>query len=169
MLRQDAQRSEHSRRILRAVGGVEHAWHIFGARAAAHRRHLKNQLAFLRNRHGDRKTTGGWNNHAPAVLERRVMDGGVGIAVLTHDCDLGMTARRGLGELHRDVGHVTHVRQNPDFGLACFALDDRLELPVDGELHVALFVRQRRVGRHVLVAAVACGGEALQVARDELQ
>ena len=84
------------------------------------------------------------------------------------DGDLGMIARRRFGELDGHVDDVADIGEHPDLGLAGLALDDRLELSVHGKLHVALIVWKRRVRRHVLALA-GKSGEALQIARDELE
>ena len=76
---------------------------------------------------------------------------------------------RGFRELDVHVRNVAHVREHPDLGLAGLALDHRLELAVDRELHVPLVVGQRRIRRHIAVGFAARRGEALQIARDELE
>ena len=80
-----------------------------------------------------------------------------------------MPPGRRLGELDVHVGDVADIGEHPDLGLAGLALDDRLELAVDRELHVALVVGQRRIGRHVAARAGRSRREALQIARDELE
>ena len=70
------------------------------------------------------------------------MHGGIGVAVLTDDGNGRMPSRCRLGELHIHVGDVADIRENPDLRLSGLALDDRLEQPVDGELHVALCIGQ---------------------------
>ena len=102
-------------------------------------------------------------------MGRRMFDGSVGLAVLADDGDRRMPAGCRFGELHRDVGDVAHVGENPDLGLAGLAADDWLELPVHRELHVALFVWQRGIGRHVQVGPPSRRREAHQVARDVLE
>ena len=75
----------------------------------------------------------------------------------------------GFRELDVHVGKVAHIREHPDFGLAGLALDDRLKLAVDRELHVPLVVRERRIRRHVAVRFAVRRGEVLQIAGNELQ
>src|SRR4029453_1052408 len=49
------------------------------------------------------------------------------------------------------------------------ALDDRLELAVDRELHVALGVGERRIGRNDRAGTARLRGEAQPIAWDELE
>ena len=75
----------------------------------------------------------------------------------------------GFRELDVHVGKVAHIREHPDFGLAGLALDDRLELAVDRELHIALVIRERRIRRHIDVGFAVRRGEVLQIAGNELE
>jgi hypothetical protein len=97
------------------------------------------------------------------------MHGGIGVAVLTDDGNGRMPSRCRLGELHIHVGDVADIRENPDLRLSGLALDDRLEQPVDGELHVALRIGQRRIGRHAILRLAVEGRELLKIARNELK
>ena len=76
---------------------------------------------------------------------------------------------RGFRELDVHVGNVAHIREHPDLGLSGLALDHRLELAVDRELHVPLVVGERRIRRHIPVRFAVRRGEALQIAGDELE
>ena len=80
-----------------------------------------------------------------------------------------MIARCRLGQLNRHVSDVADIGENPDLGLPCLALDDRLELTVHGELHVAQVVGKRRIGRQVFSCAASGCRESLQIARNELK
>ena len=80
-----------------------------------------------------------------------------------------MPPGRRFRELDVHVGEVAHIREHPDFGLARLALDDRLKLAVDRELHVALIIRERWIGRHIAVRFAVRRGELLQIAGDELE
>ncbi len=93
----------------------------------------------------------------------------VGHAVLADDGDLLRLACRSLGELHWHVNDVADIGEHPDLGLPGLARNHRLELAVDGELHVALPVRQRGVGGHRFAIARLERREALQIAGDELE
>ena len=166
---QDAQAAEHGRRIVRSVVGVEHAGRGDRLCAAAARRHLENELAFGGHRHRDREPARRRNEQPRAVFGRRIVDVRIGISVLADDGDRRMPPGRGLGELDVHVGDVAHIREHPDLGLARLAFDDRLELAVDRELHVALVIGQRRIGRHIALGLPAADGEALQIAGNELE
>jgi hypothetical protein len=78
-----------------------------------------------------------------------------------------LSASRRFRELDVHVGDVAHVREHPDLGLPRLALDDRLKLAVDGELHVPLGIRKRWIRRYIAVAVHR--GEALQIAGNELE
>ena len=78
-----------------------------------------------------------------------------------------MPASRGFRELDVHVGDVAHIREHPDLGLPRFALDDRLKLSVDRELHVPLVIRERWIRRHIALAVRR--GEALEIAGNELE
>ena len=80
-----------------------------------------------------------------------------------------MPAGRGFRELDIHVGKVAHIREHPDLGLASLALDDRLKLTVDCELHISLVIRQPRVGRHIVLRFAARRDKVLQIAGDELK
>ena len=143
--RQHAQAAEHGRRIFRAVVGVEHARRgdrLGAAAASAASRAPARLRAGIVTAIANRLAGG--MTQPRAVLGGRIVDGRIGIAVLADDGDLRMPAGRRLGELHVHVGDVADIREHPDLGLAGLALDDRLELAVDGELHVPLVVGQRR-------------------------
>jgi len=80
-----------------------------------------------------------------------------------------MPAGRRFGQLDVDVSEVADIREHPDLGLASLAFDDRLELAVDRELHVAVGVGKRQIWRNTRVGAARVRGEAQQIARDELK
>ena len=122
-----------------------------------------------RNRHGDREPACRRNEQPGAVVGRRIVDGGIGVSVLADDGDLRMPPGRGFRQLDVHVGKVAHIREHPDLGLAGLAFDDRLELAVDRELHVALVVGERRIRRNIRVGVAGRRGEALQIAGDELE
>ena len=166
---QHAEAAEHPRRIVGAVVGVADSRRADRLGAAAARRHLQHQVPARRHRHRDRDACRRRNQQPRAALGRRIVHRRRRVAVLADDGELRMTAGRRLGQLHVHVGDVADVREHPDLGLSRLAADDRLEQAVDGELHVALPVGQRRVGRHVLARLAGERGEALQVARDELE
>ena len=84
-----------------------------------------------------KRLAGGMSSRVPSVGDGMV-NGGIGISVLADDGDLRMPPGRRLGQLDVHVGDVADIREHPDLGLARLALDDRLELAVDRELHVAM-------------------------------
>ena len=97
------------------------------------------------------------------------MDSGIRISVLADDGDLGMPPGRRFGQLDVHVSEVADIREHPDLGLASLAFDDRLELAVDRELHVALRVGKRQIWRNTRIGAARKRREAQQIARDELK
>ena len=86
------------------------------------------------------------------------------VAVLPDDGELRVVAGRRFGQSQWQIGEIADIGQHPDLGLAGLELQLRLELAVDGELHIPLVLRQRGIGGDILRRAA----EALQVARDEL-
>ena len=97
------------------------------------------------------------------------MDGGIRISILPDDGNLWMPTGRRFRQLDIDVGDVADIGEHPDLGLTRLAVDDRLELAVDRELHVALGVGERRIWRDRRVRAARQRGEAQQIAGDELE
>ena len=80
-----------------------------------------------------------------------------------------MSPSRCFRELDVHVGKVAHIREHPDLGLSGLALDDRLKLAVDCELHISLVIRQRWIRRHIALGFAARRDEVLQIAGDELK
>ena len=167
--RQHAQIAERGRRIVGAVIGVEDAGRAHRPDVAAARRHLEDQVTALRHGDGDGVAGRRRNDEAGAVVPQRIPNLPIGNPILGDDGDLGMLARRGLGQLRVDVDHVADIGEHPDLGLSGLALDHRLELPVDRELHVALVVGKRGIGRDVMTSTAGLGGKSLQIARDEME
>ncbi len=139
---QDAQSAYDGWRILRSIAGVEHAGRADRLCTASAFGHLENEFAFVWYRHRNREPARRRNEQSGAVVSRRIVNGGIGISILTDDGDRRMPSSRGFRELNIHVGNVAHIREHPDFGLASLALDDRLKLPVHCELHVAFVVRE---------------------------
>ena len=166
---QDTQIPQHGRGIVGSVAGIEHAGRRQSLRTASTLRHFEHELALGRYRHCDREAARGWNQQPCTLVGGRIGDGGVGVSILADDRDRRMSPGRGFRELHIHVRNVTHVREHPDLGLSGLALNHRLELAVDRELHVSLVVGERRIRRHIPVRFAARRGEALQIAGDELE
>ena len=88
--RQHAQRAEHGGRIVGAVVGVEHARRGDRLGAAAARRHLQDEIALGGHGHGDREAARRRDEQPRAVVGDRIVDRGIGIAVLADDGDRRM-------------------------------------------------------------------------------
>jgi hypothetical protein len=97
------------------------------------------------------------------------MYGRIGVSILADDGDRRMSPGRCFRELNIHVGNVAHIREHPDLGLACLALDDRLKLAVYGELQIPFVVWEGWVRRQIVLRFAVGRGEALQIARNELQ
>ena len=102
------------------------------------RRELQDQVAFLGHRHRDRVPRPGRDAQRRAVAVDGPADLCVGVAVLPDDRELRVVPGGGLGQSDCHVGDVADVGHHPDLRLARLDLQLRLELAVDGELHVAL-------------------------------
>src|SRR5262249_14078509 len=165
---QDAQAPEHGRRIIRSIVGVEHAGLSDRLCAASALWHLKNEIAFGWYRHCNREPARRWNEQPRALVGQRIMDAGIGVSILANDGDRRMAPSRSFRELDVHVGKVAHIREHPDLGLSGLALDDRLKLAVDRELHIPLVIRQRWIRWHIALGFAAHRDEVLQIAGDEL-
>src|SRR5262245_27936596 len=166
---EDAQAPQHGWRIIRSIAGVEHAGLGDRLCAASALRHLKNEIAFGGDRHRNRKPARRRNEQPRTLVRRRIMDVGIGVAILANDGDRRMSPGRSFRELDVHVGKVANIREHPDRGLASLAPDDRLKLAVHCELHIPLVIRQRRIRRHVALGLAARRDEVLQIAGDELE
>src|SRR5262249_47229410 len=92
-----------------------------------------------------------------------------GIPILANDGDRRMAPSRGFRELDVEIRKVADIREHPDLGLAGPALDGRLKLAVDRELHIPLVIRQRWISRHIALGFATCRDEVLQIAGNELE
>ena len=97
------------------------------------------------------------------------MNGRIRIAVLPNDGDWWMPPSGRFRELQIHVGHVAHIREHPNFGLARLTLDDGLKLSIHGELHIALIIRERWIGPHIAVPFAVRRSELLEIAGDKLE
>src|SRR5215468_2956331 len=166
---QDAQAPQHGWRIIRSIVGVEHAGLSDRLCAASALWHLENESALGRYRHCNREPARRWNEQPGAVVGRRIVDAGIGVSILANDGDRRMPPRCGFRELDVHVGKVAHIREHPDLGLSGLALDDRLKLAVDCELHIPLVIRQRWIRQHIALGFAIRRDEVLQIAGDELE